>query len=76
MLLMHWHYYNCRPYPNPDKPEDQKQSFLADLSTEQYEMVMDTMTQKEVQQHLAAFERCKTENGASKIKKFVSWVGR
>jgi hypothetical protein len=65
MLLMHWHYYNCRPYPQPDRPGEQKQSFLADLTDEQYKLVMDTMGQKEVQRHLDAFERYKNDNGAS-----------
>ena len=66
MLLAHWHYYHCRPYPDPQQPGSQAKSSLSGLPTTQYELVMQTLTSVQVQRHLAIFNRYKNENGACK----------
>lgn len=60
---MHWHYYNCKPWPDPATPWDRHKSFLADLSSEQYDLVMETMTDLRVQKQLKVWRRFKEENG-------------
>lgn len=60
---MHWHYYNCRPYPNPEKPQEKQNSFLADLTPMQYNLVMDTIQRPEIQRHLEIFRKERENNG-------------
>ncbi|KAJ6441323.1 endo-polygalacturonase PG1 [Purpureocillium lavendulum] len=62
-ILMHWHYYNCKPWPDPSEPWCRHKSFLADLSSEQYDLVMETMTDPRVQRQLEVWKRYKLENG-------------
>lgn len=62
-MLMHWHYYNCHPYPDPDKPDDKQNSFLADLTPMQYTLVMDTIRRPEIQRHLEIFRKEREGNG-------------
>lgn len=62
-MLMHWHYYNCHPYPDPDKPHDKEKSFLADLTPMQYTLVMDTIRRPEIQRHLEIFRKEREGNG-------------
>ncbi|KAM4064494.1 hypothetical protein HRG_005140 [Hirsutella rhossiliensis] len=67
-ILMHWHYYNCKPWPNPAEPWNRHTAFMADLSPEQHELVMDTLTDARVQKQLSVWKRYKEENGfADKI---------
>lgn len=60
---MHWHYYNCKPWPNPAEPWNRHTAFMADLSPEQHELVMDTLTDARVQKQLSVWARQKGENG-------------
>lgn len=63
IMLMHWHYYNCRPYPDPDKPQEKQKSFLADLEPMQYNLVMETIRRPEIQRHLEIFKNERENNG-------------
>jgi len=65
-ILMHWHYYNCKPWPNPNEPWHRHRSFLAELSSVQYDLVMETMTDPRVQRQLDVWKRYKLENGRGK----------
>lgn len=60
---MHWHYYNCKPWPNPAAPWNRHTAFMADLSPEQHELVMDTLIDPRVQKQLSVWKRYKEENG-------------
>ncbi|UNI17769.1 hypothetical protein JDV02_004089 [Purpureocillium takamizusanense] len=62
-ILTHWHYYNCRGWPNPNEPWDRHQSFLAELSSTQYDLVMETMADPRIQRQLDVWKRYKLENG-------------
>ncbi|KAG8405140.1 hypothetical protein J3458_021820 [Metarhizium acridum] len=64
-ILVHWHYYNCHPWPKPDDPWERHKHFMSELTSEQYDLVMDTMTDRRVQKQLAAWAKCRQENGMS-----------
>ncbi|KID91687.1 tetratricopeptide repeat domain containing protein [Metarhizium guizhouense ARSEF 977] len=62
-ILVHWHYYNCHPWPKPDDPWERHNHFMSELTSEQHDLVMDTMTDRRVQKQLAAWAKCRQENG-------------
>lgn len=64
---MHWHYYNCKGWPELAHPDTRRKTMLADLTTEQYNSVMDTMTCPDVQRQLDFWGRYKQENGNGKL---------
>ncbi|ODA79066.1 hypothetical protein RJ55_04657 [Drechmeria coniospora] len=63
-ILLHWHYYNCRAWPNPLEPWHRHKSFLSELSPEQHDLVMETMTDARVQRQLAIWKHYKDNNGS------------
>ncbi|RDA88880.1 hypothetical protein CP532_5410 [Ophiocordyceps camponoti-leonardi (nom. inval.)] len=68
-ILMHWHYYNCKPWPNPSDPWSRHTHFMSDLSSVQYDLVMETLADRHVQKQLGVWTKYKQENGAvEKIK--------
>lgn len=76
MILMHWHYYNCHPFPHPDDVEGQKDSMLSELTPDQYELVMETMHHAEVQKQLKFWQVYKEDNGTRKYFPFVLHLDR
>ncbi|KJZ77239.1 hypothetical protein HIM_03560 [Hirsutella minnesotensis 3608] len=56
-ILMHWHYYNCRPWPDPREPWTRHRHFTADLTSEQHELVMETLTDPRLQRQLGVWKR-------------------
>ncbi|CAG9993875.1 unnamed protein product [Clonostachys byssicola] len=62
-LLMFWHYYNCRPMPTSVDAAAHHTSFLSELTVEQYNLVMWTMTNPGVQEQLSMWRTYRTENG-------------
>ncbi|PHH83757.1 hypothetical protein CDD83_2932 [Cordyceps sp. RAO-2017] len=62
-ILMHWHYYNCKGWPDPAEPWSRHKTFLSDLTSEQYDLVMETMTDPRVQRQLSVWRRYKEDNG-------------
>lgn len=66
-ILMHWHYYNCRPWPNPSEPWNRHTTFLGELSAEHYDLVMETMADPRVQRQLGVWKRHRLENGFGEL---------
>ncbi|KAL7941349.1 hypothetical protein V8C42DRAFT_355650 [Trichoderma barbatum] len=62
-LLQHWHYYNCKPWPKPTEAADRFSTHLADIDPEEYDMIMQALTDPAVQRQLDVWRRYKTENG-------------
>ncbi|KHN97280.1 uncharacterized protein MAM_04877 [Metarhizium album ARSEF 1941] len=58
-----WHYYNCYPWGKPDDPWERHKHFMSELTAEQHDLVMDTLTDRRVQKHLAVSARYRQENG-------------
>ncbi|RDA89981.1 hypothetical protein CP533_0854, partial [Ophiocordyceps camponoti-saundersi (nom. inval.)] len=63
-ILMHWHYYNCKPWPDSSEPWNRHTHFMSDLSSVQYDLVMETLADTHVQKQLAVWSKYKLENGA------------
>ncbi|PHH67739.1 hypothetical protein CDD80_562 [Ophiocordyceps camponoti-rufipedis] len=63
-MLMHWHYYNCKAWPNPDDPFNRHKTLLSELTSDQYDLVMETMYDERVRKELGTWRRYKDENGA------------
>ncbi|TWU77659.1 hypothetical protein ED733_008160 [Metarhizium rileyi] len=61
-ILVHWHYYNCHPWPDPEGPWQRHKHFMSELTSEQYDLVMDTMTDRRVQKQLAVWANYKEGN--------------
>ncbi|KAM5356615.1 hypothetical protein ACJ41O_003261 [Fusarium nematophilum] len=62
-LLMHWHYYNCRPWPKSPDPDLQHRTHLRLLEPKQYALVMKTREDPGIQRQLSVWERAKGDNG-------------
>jgi hypothetical protein len=62
-ILHHWHYYQCKPFPGPNEPQERNKSMLVDLSEEQFRLVSDTQNDRHVQRHLAIWEQSRKNNG-------------
>ncbi|PHH63196.1 hypothetical protein CDD81_6247 [Ophiocordyceps australis] len=60
-LLMHWHYYNCKPWPDASKPAQRRQyPFLSDV---QCQLIRDTIADADIQQQLSVWKQYKENNG-------------
>ncbi|KAG6010379.1 hypothetical protein E4U21_006943 [Claviceps maximensis] len=73
-ILVHWHYYNCHSWPNPDAPWERHKHFMSELSSEQHDLVMETLTDSRIQRQLAIWKRYKEHNGTSKDEVFSTPV--
>lgn len=62
-ILVHWHYYNCHPWPKADAPWERHKHFMSELSSEQHDLVMETMTDTRIQKQLSVWKRYREENG-------------
>ncbi|KAG5984059.1 hypothetical protein E4U55_006194 [Claviceps digitariae] len=56
-ILIHWHYYNCRGWPNPNAPWERHQHFMSELTSEQFDLVMQTLTDSRIQRQLETWRR-------------------
>lgn len=65
-ILMHWHYYNRGPWPNPHDPLTRHKHFMGDLSSEQHKLVMDTLVDPLVSGQLSAWRERRENNGQAK----------
>ncbi|KAF4589149.1 tetratricopeptide repeat domain containing protein [Ophiocordyceps camponoti-floridani] len=63
-MLMHWHYYNCKAWPDPNDPFSRHKTLLSELTSAQYDLVMQTMSNERIQKELAIWQRYKDQNGA------------
>ncbi|PHH68501.1 hypothetical protein CDD82_509 [Ophiocordyceps australis] len=60
-LLMHWHYYNCKPWPDASKPAQRRQyPFLSDV---QCQLIRDTIANPDIQHQLSIWKCYKEDNG-------------
>ncbi|KAG6040577.1 hypothetical protein E4U41_000085 [Claviceps citrina] len=62
-ILIHWQYYNCHAWPDPDAPWERHKHFMAELTSEQHDLVMETLTDPRIQKQLAVWKRYKEQNG-------------
>ncbi|KAG6012520.1 hypothetical protein E4U54_007490 [Claviceps lovelessii] len=65
-ILVHWHYYNCHPWPRPDNPWNRHKHFMGELTSEQHDLVMTTMTDSRIQKQLGIWKRYR-DTGAIEI---------
>ncbi|KAK2601607.1 hypothetical protein QQS21_004842 [Conoideocrella luteorostrata] len=65
-ILVHWHYYNCHPWPDPQSPWERHKHFMGELSSEQYDLVMETLMDIRVRRHLFFWRKYKDNNGVGK----------
>jgi hypothetical protein len=65
-ILVHWHYYNCHPWPNPEEPWERHRHFMSELTSEQHDLVMDTLTDPRIQKQLARWKQYRDGNGMRK----------
>lgn len=63
-VLCHWHYYNRNTWPDPAKPWERQKHPSSALTSEQYDLIMETQTDPKVQRQLAFWTRYKENNGS------------
>jgi hypothetical protein len=73
-ILVHWHYYNCHPWPNPEEPWERPRHFMSELTSEQHELVMETLTDRRIQKQLAVWKRYKEHNGMGEWSASPAWM--
>ncbi|KAL7931300.1 hypothetical protein V8C35DRAFT_310034 [Trichoderma chlorosporum] len=62
-LLQHWHYYNAKSWPKPSEAGDRFKTHLADVDADEYDLMMQALTDPAVQKQLDIWRRFKAENG-------------
>ncbi|PFH56948.1 hypothetical protein XA68_15738 [Ophiocordyceps unilateralis] len=66
-ILMHWHYYNCKPWPDPLEPWNRHTHLMAELPSDQYDLVMETRADHHVKRQLDIWSRYKDNGALTKV---------
>ncbi|KAL6856326.1 hypothetical protein J3F83DRAFT_448867 [Trichoderma novae-zelandiae] len=62
-LLQHWHYFNCKSWPPAVESAERFKGPLSDLSSTEFDLLMQAWTDRAVQGQLGVWRRYKAENG-------------
>lgn len=61
-MLMYWHYYKHRTWPDPSLPNKRHEGPLSMLTPEQYDLVMETLEDQQIERQLSVWKLRKEQN--------------